>query len=202
MEWSILHTLNDFLLHHDVVEDPLVFYLKISELLFAATLAVIFVAARGLRGREWRRAAVAAFFSAGIALAIGGVIARLVDRQRPFVDHPGDLHLFVSHGVDPGFPSDHATAAFAIAMAIVLRKRGWGIFALLAAAVLSVGRVAVGVHYPTDVVGGAVLGCAVALLLWLPALRMRLDALSDYVGARVDRATSWGVGKIPRLSAR
>jgi len=202
MEWSILHTLNDFLLHHDAVEDPLVFYVNVSELLFAATLAVLFVAARGLRGRDWRRAAVAAFFSAGVALAIGGVIARVVDRPRPFVHHPGSLHLFVSHGAAPGFPSDHATAAFAIAMAIVLRKRGWGLFALLAAALLSVGRVAVGVHYPSDVVAGAVLGCAVALVLWAPPLRRRLDALSDYLGARLDRVTSWGAGKLPRLSAR
>ena len=60
MDWSILHTLNDFLYHHDDVEDPLLFYVNVSEALFVATLAVIFLLASGVRhieslGRRWRR---------------------------------------------------------------------------------------------------------------------------------------------------
>ncbi|MGN6816789.1 MAG: phosphatase PAP2 family protein [Solirubrobacterales bacterium] len=78
-------------------------------------------------------------------------------RARPFVADPHGVHLFAGHAADPGFPSDHATAAFAIAVAIFLRKRAWGIFALVAATVLSVGRVALGVHYPSDVLAGAAL---------------------------------------------
>lgn len=202
MEWSILHALNEFLLRHDVVEDPLVFYIGVSELLFAATLGVLFLAARGARWREWRQASVAALLSAGLALAVGAAIAGAVDRARPFVADPGRLHLFVSHSADASFPSDHATAAFAIAVAILLRKRGWGIAALVAAAVLSVGRVAVGVHYPSDVVAGAALGSAVALLLWAPPLRRRVDALSDFAGSRLDRVTSWSVARFQRDAVR
>ncbi len=192
MEWSILHALNEFLHRHDGVEDPLVFYLNASELLFAATLVVLFALAHGERWREWRRAAFAAGLSAGLALAAGAVISHIVDRPRPFVADPGQLHLFVSHSADGSFPSDHATASFAIAVAIVLRKRSWGIVALAAATVLSVGRVAVGVHYPTDVLAGAALGAAAALVLWWPPLRTRLDRISDFLGDRWDRAVSRG----------
>lgn len=202
MEWSILHALNDFLLQHDIVEDPVVFYVNAAEILFAATLAVIFLVARGARGRDWRRASVAALLSAGLALAVGAVIAGIVDRARPFVADPGRLHLFVSHSADASFPSDHATAAFAIAVAIVLRKRAWGYVALAAALVLSIGRVAVGVHYPSDVLAGALLGTAAALLLWAPPLRRRVDAIADLTGAWLDRATSWGAAKIPGGIAR
>ncbi len=198
MEWSILHALNDFLSRHDGVEDPLVFYINISEALFAATLVVVFLLAQGSRWREWRRAMVAAALSAGLALAVGAAISRLVDRPRPFVADPGQLHLFVSHSADASFPSDHATAAFAIAVAILLRKRSWGIVALVLAAILSVGRVAVGVHYPTDVLAGATLGAAAALLLWAPALRIRIDALSDSVGERWDRLVSISAGAFGR----
>ncbi|MCW2987992.1 MAG: phosphatase family protein [Solirubrobacterales bacterium] len=192
MDWSLLHTLNDFLFHHDAVEDPLLFYINASEALFAATLAIVFLAAYGERHIAWRRATVAAVLSAGLGLALAKVISELVDRARPFVADPHGVHLFSAHAPDPGFPSDHATAAFAIATAIVLRKRGWGIVALVLATLLSVGRVAIGVHYPSDVLAGAALGAAAALVLWVPPIRARVDALADLFGRYWDRAFDWG----------
>src|SRR3954452_25189631 len=165
MDWSILQTLNGFLFHHDAVEDPLLRFIEASEVLLAGTLLLVFVAARGPGLAAWRRASVAAVLSAGFALSIGKVISELVDRARPFVAHHGEVHLFSHHAPDPSFPSDHATAAFAIAVAILLRKRAWGIVVLLMAGLLSVGRVAVGVHYPSDVLAGAALGAAAALAL-------------------------------------
>ena len=199
VDWSLLHSLNDFLFHHDGVEDPLLFYVNVSEALFAATLAIIFLAARGPRLADWRRASVAAVLSAGLALAIGKVISELVDRSRPFVADPHGVHLFSGHAADPGFPSDHATAAFAIAVAILLRKRGWGIVALVAATVLSVGRVALGIHYPSDVLAGAALGAAAALALWWRPLRTRVDALADWAGGYWDRAVDRGAGGLANL---
>ena len=195
MDWSLLHTLNDFLFQHDQVEDPLLFYVNVSEALFVATLAVVFLLAHGRRHLDWRRATVAAVLSAGLGLAVGKVLSELVDRARPFVADPQGVHLFSGHAADPGFPSDHATAAFAIATAIVLRKRRAGYFALGAAAVLSIGRVALGVHYPSDVLAGAALGAAAALALWLPPARRRVDAIADLLGSWWDRALGWGAGR-------
>jgi undecaprenyl-diphosphatase len=199
MDWSILHSLNDFLFHHDAVEDPLSAYINASEALFAATLVVVFLAAHGARLASWRRATVAAALSAGLALAVGKVISELVDRSRPFVADPHGVHLFSGHAADPSFPSDHATAAFAIAVAIVLRKRGWGIVALVAATVLSIGRVAIGIHYPSDVLAGAALGAAAALALWWRPLRTRVDGLADWAGGYWDRAVEWGAGGLANL---
>lgn len=195
MDWSLLHTLNDFLFHHDQVEDPLLFYVNASEALFIATLAIVFLLAHGQRHLAWRRATVAAVLSAGLGLAVGKVISELVDRARPFVADAHGVHLFSAHAADPGFPSDHATAAFAIATALVLRKRGWGIFALAAATVLSVGRVALGVHYPSDVLAGAALGAAAALVLWFGPIRVKVDAAADFLGGCWDRALDWGAGR-------
>ncbi|HEX4669776.1 MAG TPA: phosphatase PAP2 family protein [Solirubrobacterales bacterium] len=196
MDWSLLHTMNDYLFRHDAIEDPLLFYINASEALFIATLAVVFLAARAPRYTAWRRAAVAAVLSAGFALLMAKLISEIVDRPRPFVVDPHGVHLFSAHAADAGFPSDHATAAFAIATAIVLRKRGWGIFALVAAAVLSVGRVALGVHYPSDVLAGAALGAAAALLLWAPPARSKIDALADFAGRCWDRLLDRGAGYI------
>lgn len=43
------------------------------------------------------------------------------------------VHLFVAHAPDPGFPSDHATASFAVAVALLICHRRWGIVALVMA---------------------------------------------------------------------
>jgi undecaprenyl-diphosphatase len=188
LEWSVLHTLNNFLYRHDGVEDPLLVYISASEALFVATLVLVFLFANGERLRAWRRAALAAVLSAGVALVIAKVISELVDRARPFVVDPHGVHLFSGHAADPGFPSDHATGAFAVAMAIYLRNRLWGTVALVAAAVLSVGRVAIGVHFPSDVLAGAVLGCGVALVLFVQPLRTRIDRLADLVGGWIESA--------------
>lgn len=196
MEWSILHTLNDFLYHHDAVEDPLLFYINVSEALFVATLALVFLLANGERLRSWRRAATAAVLSAGLALAVAKVISEIVDRSRPFVVDPTGVHLFSGHAADPGLPSDHATGAFAVAMAIYLRKRSWGVIALFAAALLSVGRVAIGVHFPGDVLAGAGVGCAAALVLWIEPVRRRVDRLADWLGSLIERALGWGAERL------
>lgn len=196
MDWSLLHTLNDFLFRHDAIEDPLLFYVNLSETLFALTLAVVFVAAYGPWGESWRRAAFAGALSAALALAIGQGIADVVDRVRPFVADPHQVHLFAAHANDASFPSDHATASFAIAVAILLRKRSWGIFALAAATLLSVGRVAVGYHYPSDVLAGAALGAVAALTLWAPPLRRRVDALADFLGRPLDRLLARGAARL------
>lgn len=196
MDSTLLHALNSFLFHHDAIEDPLLFYVNAAEVLFAATLVIVFIAAHGPRRARWRRAAVAAALSAGLALALGVVIADLVDRARPFVTDPSQVHLFAAHAADAGFPSDHATASFAIAVAVLLRNQSWGIFALVAAAVLSVGRVAVGYHYPSDVLVGALLGTVAALALWTPPLRRRVDAIADLAGRPVDRLVGWGTERL------
>jgi hypothetical protein len=51
IEWSVLHTLNDFLYHHDAVEDPLLAYINFSEALFVGVLILVFLFANGERRR-------------------------------------------------------------------------------------------------------------------------------------------------------
>src|SRR3954468_6653893 len=162
MDWSLLHALNNFLASHDVVEDPVVAYERAAQFLFVALIAGLFLIPRGAVRLTLRRAAFAAGASAAVALAVGQVISHLVDRPRPFVDEPHGVHMFVTHAADPGFPSDHATASFAIAVAVLLYHRRWGVVALIGAVALCVGRVGMAVHFPSDVVAGAALGSATA----------------------------------------
>jgi undecaprenyl-diphosphatase len=176
---DLLHALNAFVAGRDAVEDPVTFYVQASELLFASLVVAAFL----VGGRRGARGAVAALAAAAIALALGQVLSHLFVEQRPFVTHPRLVHALVPHAADSSFPSDHAIAAFAIATAIWLRRRVVGAVALVLAAVLAVGRVAVGVHYPGDVAAGAALGTAVAVALWWPPLRRVTDAVADRLHA-------------------
>ena len=184
-DYHLFRWANDLAARHDGFEDALKAYAQISEILFVLSLVALFL----FFGPRLRRAAVAAGLSAGLALLVAHFLAAAVDRSRPFVDHPL-AHNFLSHSTDPGFPSDHATGAFAIAFALVLRDRLVGGIALVFALVLSFGRVALGAHYPSDVFAGAILGLAGALVLWIPALRERVDRLADALGNRLPVTTS------------
>ncbi|MFC9249401.1 phosphatase PAP2 family protein [Streptomyces sp. NPDC057136] len=102
--------------------------------------------------------------AAGIALLINIPIRGFVERPRPFNDHDG-LDVLVAGKTDFSFVSDHATMAMAIAVGLFVANRKFGFAALGLALVEGLCRVYMGVHYPTDVVGGFALGTAVALLL-------------------------------------
>jgi undecaprenyl-diphosphatase len=91
----------------------------------------------------------------------------LVDRTRPFVAHPEIHPLYVVHSTS--FPAGHAATSFAGATLLsYVAPRAAPLFVALAAAI-GISRVYDGVHYPTDVLGGAAIGAivgaaAVALL--------------------------------------
>ena len=167
---------------HDAWEDPLRFFALEAQVFYVALLAAVFLARGKWRSVNGRHGVVAAGFSALLALGGAQLIAHIWERPRPYIAHPGDAHLFIAASHDPSFPSDHATAAFAIAVALLLRHRKAGILALVMALTLSVARVAVGTHYPGDVLAGALLGTAAALVLWHPVVRRPLHDLADWTG--------------------
>ncbi|MFF5900722.1 phosphatase PAP2 family protein [Streptomyces argenteolus] len=124
--------------------------------------------------------------AAGIALLVNIPIRGFVERPRPFFDHKG-LEVLVAGKTDFSFVSDHATMAMAIAVGLFVANRKFGLAAIGLALLEGFCRVYMGVHYPTDVIGGFALGTAVALLL-APLAMMLLTPL---VGA-VARAGTAG----------
>jgi undecaprenyl-diphosphatase len=100
------------------------------------------------------------------ALTLGAVLGNLVKimlgwwwfRARPFV--AGLSQLVIAEPWDAqSFPSGHAMFSFFLATLLYLHRRDWW-WAYLIAAVIALARVAVGVHYPTDVIAGALIGTA------------------------------------------
>ena len=105
----------------------------------------------------------------GLELAIAGFVAWLVAKLiKAWVGRgrPGalleDVSLREAADLDNGYVSGHTAVAFAMAVVLmpVLSKR-WRVVVIVAAALVGVARMYVGVHLPLDVVGGAALGIAV-----------------------------------------
>ena len=91
-----------------------------------------------------------------------GILKPLVGRARPFTANPS-IQLLVSKPADYSFPSGHTAAAFAAVSALFFagEKKIWK-GALVLAVLIAFSRLYLYVHYPTDVLGGAVVGAFAA----------------------------------------
>jgi undecaprenyl-diphosphatase len=123
----------------------------------------------------WRRPSifvlVLAAFGASDLLAYG--LKRAIDVDRPPLRYPEPKPL-VQVPRDHSFPSGHAATSFAAATIIAAVAPRLTVPAFLLAAAIAFSRVYNGVHWPLDVIGGAVLGVAVAIaLLRLARVRRR-----------------------------
>ncbi|AXI79959.1 phosphatase PAP2 family protein [Peterkaempfera bronchialis] len=107
-----------------------------------------------------------------LAYSVNSVLKSLVAEDRPCRSIPRAFTLETCPGAgDWSFPSNHTVISFAAAAALLLVHRRLGAVAVLAALAMGASRVWIGVHYPHDVLAGALLGVAVAIPLTLAARR-------------------------------
>lgn len=141
------------------------------------TLALLIV-------RRTRRLGVICAASMVIGLLVTNLIIKnWAARIRPYELIPG-LQCIVPLAKDYSFPSGHATNSLACAW-VLFRKtpKKYGVPALILAILISLSRLYVGIHYPTDVLGGVVIGiCSAVLAMWLvPRLETKFPNLTDKI---------------------
>ncbi|MFD0696936.1 undecaprenyl-diphosphatase [Paenibacillus sp. GCM10027628] len=150
------------------------FFAQDAEYLFYLGIAVYW-----FTRREANRKMVAeALVSACVGLLMSGLVGHFFYRDRPFVSHT--VLQLIAHPANASFPSDHAIGAFVIATSIWLFRRNDGKVWFGLAACIALSRVWTGVHYPTDVIAGAVIGMlAAAIVHQLIARSKQVQKLRD-----------------------
>jgi undecaprenyl-diphosphatase len=100
-----------------------------------------------------------------VAWIVAHMIKDILPATRPFRINGSPPLTVTVHSTDSSFPSGHAAAAFALAVSLFLHDKKIGTVYILAAILVSLGRVITNVHYPIDVVAGAILGMFTALAM-------------------------------------
>lgn len=97
---------------------------------------------------------------------IGNMILKnLVARARPCVLNP-TVSLLISAPTDYSFPSGHTMSSFAAAMILYHTDKRLGIPAVILAFLIAFSRLYLYVHFPSDVIAGAIIGAAIGHLVW------------------------------------
>ena len=116
--------------------------------------------------RQTRRAGIYSASALVASLIVNNLILKnLVGRVRPYEVVAG-LQCIVAPAVDASFPSGHTGASFASAISISGQiPKKYAVFLIVLTALIAFSRLYVGIHYPTDVLGGLVTGIGIGLLV-------------------------------------
>ena len=139
--------------------------------------AIWLVLALAISGFSWSRPWLWTRVGATILIAesVSGALKAQLERDRPPVVDPDPEPLMRLPGTH-SFPSGHATVSFACATVLALAVPRLSVPLFVLAALISFSRVYVGVHYPFDVLAGALLGYALARALRTLAAILRRSA--------------------------
>ncbi len=162
MEFEILYALQG--LHSNWLDSVMIFFTTLGDggfIWILTALACIFF-------KKSRKCGVLMLFTMLLCLVVGnGLIKNLVARPRPFQALEGEISLIIPPPSEYSFPSGHTMHGFGAAAMIFLHNKRAGIAALLGAAVIAFSRMYLFVHFPTDILGGIVIGVGAAALVYM-----------------------------------
>ena len=108
--------------------------------------------------------------AAGISIIFGRyiiteIIKRLYFSPRPYLILDDVKKIITENHDYQSFPSGHTTIFFALATAIYFFNKKWGIVCFVLAILVGLSRMFVGVHWPIDILGGAVIGIISGIII-------------------------------------
>jgi undecaprenyl-diphosphatase len=160
LDTFIVQHLNAWISASRILTDLGIFLASYLQYVLAALLFYFAIRSRAQLKENISASALAVFAAVTARLAVKPAVVHFFHRARP------DILLTNIHRLIPpdiadnyrSFPSGHAIFFFALATVIYHYNKKWGYFFFASALIMGIARVAVGVHWPTDILGGIVLG--------------------------------------------
>lgn len=139
-----------------------IFFAQYLPYIFVLAAIYLLIKQKNLRQRIYffSLAALSVILARGI---ITEIIRFIFPKPRPFVAL--SINPLISHDLSSAFPSGHASAYLALALAVFFINRKLGIWFLIGSFIMGIARIFVGVHWPLDIAMGALIGLASALLI-------------------------------------
>lgn len=161
------HWINQWAGHIPTLDKFMSFIAQYGLELYAFLFVVAWFALPKPEGNR-RHALIVAGFSGILALLINVLISHVWFRPRPFVSlSKGSFTQLIPHSIDASFPSDHVSGSFAFAAGSWKNAERWVSYSFTILAILvAIARVYTGVHWPTDVIAGAIVGLLSARIMW------------------------------------
>lgn len=179
---NLVFWLNSLAGKNNLIDGTIVF---LGEYFIYFILIGVFFAGYLLFSKQKQRAVLFPFISGGLSAVlayfpVAFIIKNVTARPRPFMVL--SLHQLIQDN-SFAFPSGHTIFLFALGTMIFPYHKKIGTLTLIGGCIVGVARIVAGVHYPSDIVGGAVLGTLVGLFVYY-AHRTFLNKFYDRIFAR------------------
>lgn len=160
-DWQILQMLNNFAGKNSVVDGAAIFFAEYSGYILLLILCLLLI-----KNYKKNRGLFLISLISGIIsrFVFAEIIRHIYFRPRPFVENT--VNLLIIHKPSASFPSGHASFYFALATGVYFINKKLGVFSFLLAFLMGLSRIYCGVHWPSDILAGAVLGILVSWVMF------------------------------------
>ncbi|MGM9925701.1 MAG: undecaprenyl-diphosphatase [Bacillus sp. (in: firmicutes)] len=153
MDYKIFKSINQWAGRYPFVDKSMIMISQKMRYLFILLFIIMW-----FRNKRGRRIVLHAGIASGMAVLLEWLIKRLYAKPRPFAVHRVQLLQPAPSKQNATFPSKHTALSFVAATAVFIHKRALGGILYLLASLTGFSRIWMGQHYPSDIIGSAIIG--------------------------------------------
>ena len=141
-------------LHNPIMDKVMIFITSLGD----AGFIWILIALGLLINKKYRKVGITLLVALVLGVILGnGILKNIIERSRPFINMEG-INLLIKAPTSYSFPSGHTTSSFAAALVLSMNFKNKTVYIFILAALIAFSRVYLGVHFPTDIIAGIILG--------------------------------------------
>ncbi|RJS60894.1 undecaprenyl-diphosphatase [Bacillus sp. PK3_68] len=174
---DLFRFINDLGKHFTYLNPSMTFIAEYTVFILALSVTLFWFT----RTEDNRMMIICGAFTLAVAEVFGKIAGKLHSNHQPFAELE-NVNKLLGHAVDNSFPSDHTILFFSFCMTFYLFKKRGRLLWILLATLVGLSRIWVGVHYPADVITGALLSIFTALIVCqvVPKLSVMRKLLAIY----------------------